>query len=216
MNDNIKILIVDDHPVVRHGLRGMLGYKPGLEVVGEAEDGIEAVLLARALAPDVILLDLMMPRKDGLVVIKEVKQENPAARILVLTSLTEDDKIFAALEAGALGCMLKDSSPYELIRAIRDVFLGELSLHPVIARKLLNNRRHSDAASSSGGLTDREIEVIDRMSKGMSNQEIAEALIISEQTVRGHVTNILGKLQLSNRTQIVLYALRTGISQLDP
>lgn len=213
---NIKILIVDDHPVVRHGLRGMIGYKPGLEVVGEAEDGEEAVLQAQALNPDIILLDLMMPRKDGLAVIKEVKEANPAAKILVLTSLTEDDKIFAALEAGALGCMLKDSSPHELIRAIRDVFRGELTLHPVIARKLLHRQNQSGSAAPQTDLTAREIEVIDLMTKGMSNQEIADALFISEQTVRGHVTNILGKLQLSNRTQVVLYALRTGISQLGP
>lgn len=213
---NIRILIVDDHPVVRHGLRGMIGYKPGLEVVGEAEDGEEAVLQAQALDPDVILLDLMMPRKDGLAVIKEVKEANPAAKILVLTSLTEDDKIFAALEAGALGCMLKDSSPHELLRAIRDVFRGELTLHPVIARKLLHRQNQSGPAAPQTDLTAREIEVIDLMAKGLSNQEIADALFISEQTVRGHVTNILGKLQLSNRTQVVLYALRTGISQLGP
>ena len=217
MSDNIRILIVDDHPVVRHGLRGMLGFKPGLEVVGEAEDGVEALLQARALQPDVILLDLMMPQKDGLAVIEEVKQENLETRILVLTSLTEDEKIFAALEAGALGCMLKDSSPAELVRAIRDVYRGELSLHPAIARRLLSKRGQPSANRAvPDALTEREVEVVKLMAQGLSNREIAEKLVISEQTVRGHVTNILSKLQLTNRTQVVLYALRTGISQLEP
>lgn len=217
MSENIRILIVDDHPVVRHGLQGMLGYKPGFEVVGEAEDGVEAILQARALQPDVILLDLMMPQKDGLAVIEEVKQENIEARILILTSLTEDDKIFAALEAGALGCMLKDSSPAELVRAIRDVYRGDLSLHPAIARRLLSRRgQPSESGAAPDALTGREIEVVKLMAQGLSNRDIAETLVISEQTVRGHVTNILSKLQLTNRTQVVLYALRTGISQLEP
>lgn len=217
MSENIRILIVDDHPVVRHGLQGMLGFKPGFEVVGEAEDGVEAILQARTLQPDVILLDLMMPQKDGLAVIEEVKQENSEVRILVLTSLTEDDKIFAALEAGALGCMLKDSSPAELVRAIRDVYRGELSLHPAIARRLLSKRDQSpESAPAPDALTEREIEVVKLMAQGLSNRDIAETLVISEQTVRGHVTNILSKLQLTNRTQVVLYALRTGISQLEP
>jgi NarL family two-component system response regulator LiaR len=159
----------------------------------------------------------MMPQKDGLAVIKEVKQENIETRILVLTSLTEDEKIFAALEAGALGCMLKDSSPAELVRAIRDVYRGDLSLHPAIARRLLSKRdQSSESAPAPDALTEREIEVVKLMAQGLSNRDIAEALVISEQTVRGHVTNILGKLQLVNRTQVVLYALRTGISQLDP
>lgn len=216
MNENIRILIVDDHPVVRYGLRGMLNLKPGLEVVGEAEDGIEAVLQAHALKPDVILLDLIMPQADGLSVIKELKQKAPQSHILVLTSLTKDEKLFAALEAGALGCMLKDSSPQELVRAIRDVYHGKLSLHPAVARKLLHKEAQPQGTQPTvDSLTEREIEVIKLTAKGLSNREIAEGLVISEQTVRGHITNILGKLQLSNRTQVVLYALRTGLVQID-
>ncbi|MCB0165931.1 MAG: response regulator transcription factor [Anaerolineae bacterium] len=217
MSETIRILIVDDHPVVRHGLRGMLSLKPGLEVVGEAEDGEEAVLQARLLKPDVILLDLMMPRKDGLTVIKTLKQEAHSPNILVLTSLTGDEKLLAAIEAGALGCLLKDSSPQELVRAIRDVALGELTLHPAIARKLLRSRSSSSEPQSPHNLlTEREIDVLKLMAQGLSNRDIAETLVISDQTVRGHVSNILEKLQLANRTQAVLYALRQGLASLDP
>ncbi|MCB9077649.1 MAG: response regulator transcription factor [Anaerolineaceae bacterium] len=216
MSDMIRILIVDDHPVVRHGLRGMLSLKPGLEVVGEAEDGEEAVLQARLLQPDVILLDLMMPRKDGLAVIQALKQEAHSANILVLTSLTGDEKLLAAIEAGALGCLLKDSSPQELVRAIRDVAQGELTLHPAIARKLLRGSPSSpETGSPHDRLTEREIDVLKLMAQGLSNRDIAETLVISDQTVRGHVSNILEKLQLANRTQAVLYALRQGIASLN-
>lgn len=217
MSDTIRILIVDDHPVVRHGLRGMLSLKPGLEVVGEAEDGEEAVLQARLLKPDVILLDLMMPRKDGLAVIQALKQEAHPANILVLTSLTGDEKLLAAIEAGVLGCLLKDSSPQELVRAIRDVSRGELALHPAIARKLLRSSPSSlETGSPHDLLTEREIDVLKLMAQGLSNRDIADKLVISDQTVRGHVSNILEKLQLANRTQAVLYALRQGIASLDP
>ena len=217
MSETIRILIVDDHPVVRHGLRGMLNAKPGLEVIGEAEDGNEAVLQALNLKPDVILLDLMMPRKDGLAVIKTLKQEQCQAAILVLTSLTEDEKIIEAVEAGVTGCLLKDSSPRELIRAIHDVFRGELTLHPAVARKLLDlHGQLSDTKSSHQSLTKREMEVLKLLAKGLSNREIAETLVISEQTARSHVTSILKKLGLTSRTQAVLYALRQGIAQLDP
>lgn len=216
MSDMIRILIVDDHPVVRHGLRGMLSLKPGLEVVGEAEDGEEAVLQARLLQPDVILLDLMMPRKDGLAVIQALKQEAHSANILVLTSLTGDEKLLAAIEAGALGCLLKNSSPQELVRAIRDVAQGELTLHPAIARKLLRGSPSSpETGSPHDRLTEREIDVLKLMAQGLSNRDIAETLVISDQTVRGHVSNILEKLQLANRTQAVLYALRQGIASLN-
>ena len=209
----IKILIVDDHPVVREGMRGLISIKPGLTVIGEAEDGVEAVLLARSLQPDVILMDLEMPRKNGLEAIREIRQENPAARILILTSFTEDEKIFSAIEAGALGCLLKDSAPQELIRAIRDVSRGELTLHSTIARKML--QRQSGHPPPESELTDREIEVLRLLAQGLSNKEIADSLVVSVPTVRSHVTNILSKLNLSNRTQAVLYALREGIASLD-
>ena len=217
MSKNIRILIVDDHPVVRHGLRGMLNIKPGLEVVGEAEDGDEAILQARALEPDVILLDLILPRKDGLAVIEELKQEVHQAYILVLTSLTEDEKLIAALDAGAQGCLLKDSSPTELVRAVRDVYEGELALHPAIARKLLSSSEQpSETQTYYDSLTKREVEILQLLAQGLSNRQIAESMVISEQTVRSHVTHILEKLGLANRTQAALYALRQGITQLDP
>ncbi len=210
---NIRILIADDHPVVREGLQGLLSIKPGFEVIGTAEDGEEAVLQARLLQPDVIVMDLEMPRKNGLQAIEEIKAADAQAKILVVTSFTEDKKIFAALDAGALGCLLKDSSPQELVRAIRDVYRGEMALHPAIARKLLNQQDKQENAESS--LTEREIEVIKLVAQGLDNPEIAEKLVISLPTVRSHVTNILNKLGLSNRTQAALYALRHNLVTLD-
>ena len=209
----IRILIADDHPVVREGLQGLLSIKPGFDVIGTAEDGEEAVLQARLLQPDVIVMDLEMPRKNGMEAIKEIRAAHDNAKTLVVTSLTDDNKIFAALDAGALGCLLQDSSPQELIRAIRDVNRGEMALHPAIARKLLNQQNKQDDAESS--LTEREIEVIKLVAQGLDNPEIAEKLVISLPTVRSHVTNILNKLGLSNRTQAALYALRHNLVTLD-
>lgn len=209
----IRILIADDHPVVREGLHGLLSIKPDFEVLGAAEDGEEAVLQANLLKPDVILMDLEMPRKNGLEAIKEIKAQHPEIKILVLTSFTEDKKIFAALDAGALGCLLKDSSPQELIRAIRDVYQGQLALHPAVARKMLHEKEQPEIPDSL--LTDREIEVLQLVAQGLDNHEIADKLVISLPTVRSHVTNILNKLNLNNRTQAVLYALRHNIASLD-
>lgn len=211
----IRVLIADDHPVVREGLRGLISFKPGFEVVGEAEDGFEAILLAKTLQPDVILMDLEMPRQSGLEAIKAIRADNPQARILILTSFTEDTKIFASLEAGALGYLLKDSSPQELLRAIRDVYQGELSLHPTVARKMLQQHPPADSAPANNSLTERELEVLKRVAQGLDNKEIAARLVISEPTVRTHITNILTKLNLASRTQAVLYALRQGIASLD-
>lgn len=210
----IRVLIADDHPVVREGLRGLISFKPGFEVVGEAEDGFEAVLLAKTLQPDVILMDLEMPRQSGLEAIKAIRADNPQARILILTSFTEDAKIFASLEAGALGYLLKDSSPQELLRAIRDVHQGELSLHPTVARKMLQQHPPTVSTPANNSLTERELEVLKLVAQGLDNKEIAARLVISEPTVRTHITNILTKLNLTSRTQAVLYALRQGIASL--
>jgi two-component system, NarL family, response regulator LiaR len=209
----IRILIADDHAVVREGLRALIEAKPDMELVGEAEDGVEAVSLARSLKPDVILLDLLMPRMDGIEAIGEIKKENPNARILVLTSFAGDDKVFPAIKAGAMGYLLKDSPSQALIQAIREVHLGESPLHPTIARKLIRELiRPSTAASVENLLTEREVEVLKLIAGGLSNLEIAEKLVISERTVSSHVSNILGKLHLANRTQVALYAFREGLA----
>lgn len=212
----IRVLIVDDHAIVREGLRGLIAFEPGMEVAGEAVDGVEAVQMARSLHPDVILLDLMMPRKNGLEAIVEIKAENPKARILVLTSFAEDDLVFPAIKSGALGYLLKDSSPLELLQAIREVNRGESSLHPTIARKLIQELgQPSELPLAKEPLTEREVEVLGLVARGLTNQEIGEVLFISERTVRNHVSNILDKLHLANRTQAALYALREGLASLD-
>jgi NarL family two-component system response regulator LiaR len=216
MAEKIRILIVDDHAVVREGLRALIDARPEMELVGEAVDGVEAVQKARSLQPDVILLDLVMPRKGGIEAIDEIKEESPSARILVLTSFAEDDKVFPAIKAGALGYLLKDSSAQELLEAIRDVYRGEPTMHPTIARKLMRElQRPPDLPPTEEPLTQREVEVLGFVAQGLSNQEIADRLVISERTVRTHVTNILGKLHLANRTQAALYALREGLARLD-
>jgi NarL family two-component system response regulator LiaR len=216
MIDQIKILIADDHAVVREGLRLLLGSEPGMAVVGQAADGVEAVQMAESLQPDVILLDLMMPHKNGIEAITEIKNNNPEARILVLTSFAEDEMVFPAIKGGALGYLLKDSSPQELLQAIRDTYDGESSLHPTIARKLIReiNRPAQDLPPAAEPLTEREVEVLKLVAHGLSNQAIAEKLTISERTVRTHVGNILKKLHLANRTQAALYALREGLTDL--
>ena len=217
MTESIRILIADDHAVVREGLRALIDTEEGMELVGEAADGVEAVLEARSLRPDVILIDLVMPRKNGIEAIGDIKQENPEARILVLTSFAEDDKVFPAIKAGALGYLLKDSSPQELLQAIREVYRGESSLHPAIARKLIGelNRPLENLPPTEEPLTEREVEVLSLVARGLSNKEIAERLVVSERTVRTHVSNILGKLHLANRTQAALYAVREGLAGLD-
>jgi NarL family two-component system response regulator LiaR len=216
LTETIRIFIADDHTVVREGLRALLGTDPEIEIVGEAANGKDAITGIRALHPDVILLDLVMPHKSGLDVIVEVTQENPRARILVLTSFSDDDKVFPAIKAGALGYLLKDSSPEELLQAIRDVYHGEPSLDPATALKLLREfKQPANQSPAPELLTEREMKVISLVSRGLTNQEIADTLVISERTVRTHVGNILSKLHLANRTQAALYALRKGLTSLD-
>lgn len=216
MSETIRVLIADDHAIVRGGLCALLEGVEGIEVVAEAGDGIEAVLKARAAKPDVILMDLMMPRKTGIEAIEEIKRENPNARILVLTSYSEDEKVFAAIKAGALGYLLKETSTQDLLEAIRDVYHGESSLHPAIARKLIRElNRPTTLPPSDEPLTEREAEVLILVARGLSNQDIANKLVISERTVRTHVSNILSKLHLANRTQAALYALKEGLTTLD-
>jgi NarL family two-component system response regulator LiaR len=217
MNERIRILIADDHTIVRDSLQALIETEPGMEVIGEAEDGVEVVSKACALRPDVILMDLVMPRQDGISAISEIKREYPEARILVLTSFAEDEKVFPAIKAGALGYLLKDSSPQQLLQAIRDVQRGESYLHPTIARKLIGelHRPSLDLPLTQEPLTEREMQVLRLVAQGLSNPEIARELVISERTVRTHVSNILGKLHLANRTQAALYALREGLAGPD-
>jgi NarL family two-component system response regulator LiaR len=218
MTDNIRILVADDHAIVREGLRWLISTEPGMELVGEAGDGIEAVDKVRALRPDVILMDLVMPRKTGIEAIGEIRQENPDARILVLTTFAEDDKVFSAIKAGAQGYLLKDASPRELLRAIRNIHEGEPSIHPIIAQKLMRELQRPsepDLPPTEEPLTEREVDVLRLIARGFSNQQIAETLIISERTARTHVGNILSKLHLANRTQAALYALREGLATLE-
>jgi NarL family two-component system response regulator LiaR len=211
----IRLLIVDDHAVVRRGVRALLETEADINIIGEAEDGEAALKQMRALKPDVILLDMVMPKLDGIEVIRQAVTEGLRPRILVLTSFAADDKVFPAIKAGALGYLLKDSGPDELLRAIRQVYRGESSLSPAIARKLMQElMRPSELPPTTDPLTEREVEVLQNVARGMSNQEIAATLVVSEATVRTHVSNILGKLHLASRTQAALYALREGLATL--
>jgi NarL family two-component system response regulator LiaR len=208
----VRVLVVEDHVVVREGLCALLDARSDMEVVGQASDGVEAVVQARALRPDVILMDLVMPRQGGVEAIKEIVAGDPDARILVLTSFAEDRMAYEAIKAGALGYLLKDSSSRDLIRAIQEVCQGELSLHPSIALKVIREiSRPTDQPRTEHPLTERELDVLKLVARGLSNQEIAAALCISERTVTTHVSNILGKLHLANRTQAALYAIQEGL-----
>ena len=216
MENEIRILICDDHAVVREGLRALISTEPDMTIVGEATNGESAVAAFRQLRPDVGLLDMVMPRMDGVETLKAILSEFPSARILILTSFSDDDMVFPAIKAGALGYLLKDSMPEELIRAIRSVNRGEASLHPSIARRLIQElTQPTPLPPTQEPLTEREMEVLRLVAKGYSNEEIGDALVVSERTARGHVSSILSKLHLANRTQAALYALREGIANLD-
>lgn len=211
----IRILIVDDHVVVRKGLSSLLSAsKYGIGVVGEAGDGFEAVEQASRLQPDVILMDLMMPRMSGLVAISKIRRRDPEARILVLTSFNEMENVSHAMKSGAMGYLLKDSTPDELVRAIRTVADGRLSLSMEMASKAFASDQSTER-NLFNSLTSRELDVLKGLAKGQSNQEIADNLVISVYTVRSHIRNLLSKLELSNRTQAALYAIDNGLVQPD-
>lgn len=214
---SIKILIADDHAVVREGLRSYIQIQPDMDVVGEAINGIEVVKKARSMKPDIILIDIVMPQQNGIEAIKQLKQEEIPSRIIVITSFAEEDKIFPAIKAGALGYLLKDSSPEELVQAIRDVHRGESYLHPTIARKVIDDLSRDEALPlTDEPLTSREVDVLKLIAQGYSNRKIGERLHLSDRTVGKYTSNILDKLHLANRTQAALYALREGIANLDP
>lgn len=213
----IRVLIVDDQAIVRKGTMALLAQVDGIIVVGEAANGQAAIAEAATLMPDVILMDLVMPKVDGIAAIQEISARQPQVRILALTSFATDDKIFPAIKAGALGYLLKDAEPEELVAAIHQVYRGEPSLPPIIARKLLREIRQPPAQQqpTPDPLTERELEVLSLVAKGLDNQAIADRLTVTEVTVRTHISHILDKLHLANRVQATLYALRTGLSALE-
>ncbi len=211
----VRVLVVDDHAIVRKGISALLATEPNLQVVGEASNGREAVALAETLRPDVVLMDIVMPEMDGLEAIQNIIAKEPEVRILVLTSFSSVDMVLPAIKAGALGYLLKDSGPEELVQAIQQVHCGNSSLHPAVARKLLEEiSQPSSRGSDADPLTDREVTVLKLVAQGYSNRDIAGELTVSEATVRTHVSHILAKLELSSRTQAALYALRRGLASL--
>jgi DNA-binding NarL/FixJ family response regulator len=206
-NEPIRVLLVDDHTVVRQGLRGFFDLLDDIEVVGEAADGNAAVAEAKRCEPDVILMDLVMPGLDGLGAIAAIKQNQPEIEIVALTSFIEEEKVSTALEAGATGYLLKDAEAEEVADAVRAAHAGETHLDPAVARLLAQRLRERKSAAPVEPLTEREREVLSLVGRGASNKEIASALFITERTARTHVSNILGKLGLSSRTQAAIYAV---------
>lgn len=215
MSEKIRVLIADDHEVVRQGLRTFLEVQGDVEVVGEAGDGEEAVSLVEALAPDVVVIDLVMPRVGGIEAIRRIHELLPSTKVIVLTSFADDEKVFAAVRAGAAGYLLKDVRPQELGEAIRTVSRGDALLHPAVAAKLMHEFAHADKPAGSQALTDRETDVLRLISGGRSNKEIALELGVAEKTVKTHVSSILQKLHLADRTQAALYAVREKLVELE-
>jgi NarL family two-component system response regulator LiaR len=208
----IRVLVVEDHAVVREGLCSLLTARYGVEVIGQAADGLQAVEKAGALKPDVILMDLAMPRMTGLEATLKIREANPDAKILVLSSFSEEAKVSAAIKAGAMGFLLKDSSADDLAHAIRSVYRGHLSLPQGLAQKMMAGLLGGEgSAAPTEELTRRELDVLKCLAQGMSNAEIAEALSVSVPTVHSHVHNLLGKLNLTSRTQAALYAIEIGL-----
>ena len=212
----IKLLVVDDQTIVRKGIRALLEQVDDINVIGEAADGEEAVAQAKMLHPDVILMDLMMPKMDGITAIQEIQAGQLRVRIIALTSFVTEDKVFPAIKAGAMGYLLKDSEPEDLITAIRKVNRGEPSLHPTVAKMVLEELSQPvKKPLTPNPLTGREVDIVRLVAQGLSNRQIADQLVIGEATVRTHVGNVLNKLHLANRVQATLYALREGLASLD-
>jgi NarL family two-component system response regulator LiaR len=213
MEKKIRVLVVDDHTVVRKGLCSLLSAeKYGIEVVGEAADGQDAIDKARTLHPEVILLDLAMPGMGGLEAIPAIRKDDPEARILVLTSYAEDDQVIKAISSGALGYLMKDASPDELVSTIHNVYLNRMSLPPDLARKAILRSQEPEIMTATSLLTDREVDVLRCVAQGYSNKQIATKLSVSTTTVRTHVSNLLRKLDLENRTQLAIYARQNNIA----
>jgi NarL family two-component system response regulator LiaR len=211
--ERISVLIVDDHAVVRHGIRALLEAEGGFEVAGDVGSGAEAVLLVADLAPDVVLMDLVMPEMDGVKATRLVKQRSPRSQVIVLTSYHEDEQIFPAIRAGALSYLLKGVGLDELTEAVRKAARGEAVLHPRVAARLVQELHGAprESAALYEALSAREREVLQLIASGLHNAEIAERLVISERTVKSHVNNILAKLQVADRTQAAIYAWRSGV-----
>jgi NarL family two-component system response regulator LiaR len=212
MSENVTVLLVDDHALVRGGVRAFLETQPGIEIVGEAGSGEEAVELAAALAPDVVLMDLVMPGIGGIEATQRLRRVSPRSQVVVLTSFHDDSYIFPAVKAGALSYILKDAGPEEVAEAVRLAARGEAKLHPRIAARLIRQMRGEEDPSLNPytELTEREQEVLRLIAQGLPNAEIAERLVISEKTVKAHVSNVLGKLHLADRTQAAVFAWREG------
>ena len=211
----IRVLIADDHAVVREGLRAFLALQDDVEVVGEAADGEEAVQAVVRLEPDVALVDLVMPRVDGIEAIGRIRAERPGTRVIVLTSFVDEDKMLPAVRAGAVGYLLKDVAPQELVSAIRTVHGGGTLLHPTVVEELVREVSRDGGAAAPNPLTAREREVLALIARGRANKAIAFELGVAEKTVKTHVSNILGKLGLTDRTQAALYAVREGLVEAD-
>jgi two-component system, NarL family, response regulator LiaR len=207
----IRVLIAEDHGVVREGLAALIDAEPGMEVAGLARNGVEAVAEVHRLQPDVVLMDLVMPHIDGVEAIAQIVAADLSTKILVLTSFTEDDKALRAIRAGATGFLPKDSSSEELCNTIRDVHLGKLSIHSSISLRVLQQLRNPASSRDSETLSEREIDVLRLIARGLTNREIADTIAVTERTVTTHVTNILTKLQLTNRTQLAVYAVKEGL-----
>lgn len=212
MTSPISILIVDDHEVVRNGIRAYFETLPDFYVIGQAASGEEAVKMVADLIPDVVLMDLIMPGMDGIETTRQIKKVSPRTQVVVLTSYHEDEHIFPALKAGAISYILKDMKMDKLAEALQRAICGEVTLHPLVATRVLQNLRgESEGNTFYADLTERELDVLKLIASGLSNSQIAEQLVISENTVKGHVSNILSKLHLADRTQVAVYAWQKGI-----